>query len=261
MDLLRADRSTLVSAEWTLLSNIVHAHDRFSAIPFIRQQVDRVRLSPEFVPYETSNVLESVLLLYNSTKAFVTSTPDFRILTVTEQSSLLDRNLHGVMALTSIIFMRTAGIFETRRCLDGFGTVYGSPMIVHAQRIERDLDFDLTMLKVLLVILTFSSNCFVFDPQTATGKDSFLHGTFRLFGSQSVYVELLWKFMIYRYGYQDAVLRFSKLILLFLDIMKHCGEIHTTNDAHIHVVEGAIDQMKHALVIQQNDCEPLWGKS
>lgn len=261
LDLLQADRSTLISSEWTLLSNIIHAHDRFSAIPMVRDEVDRVRMGVNSIVFDTNKVLETVLLMYTSTKSFVTSTPDFRILTVNEQTSLLDRNFHGIMSLISIIFMRATGIFDTPSCLNVFNGVYGTRMIVHAQRIRRELDLDLTILKVLLLILSFSSNCFAFDLQTATEKDNFLHGTFRLFGSQNVYVELLWKFMIYRYGYQQTVIRFTKILLLFLDIMKHCGEIYTTNDVHHHLVEGAVGQMKHSLIMDKNDSELLWGKT
>jgi hypothetical protein len=261
LDLLRGDRSSLVSSEWTLLSNIVHAHDTFSAIPQVRRRVEQIFSSQSTSPFEVCDVLETVFLMYTSTKAFLSSSPDYRILTVSEQSSLLDRNLHGILSLVSIIFMRCAAIFDTPNCIDMFTDVYGVEKVHHARRLNSELDGDLTVLKVLLFILAFSSNCFIVDPQNAVKNDSFIFGTFRLLGSQNVYVELLWKYMLYRYGLRASVVRFAKLIELFLAIIKHCGQIYTENDTHQHLVDAVVNEMKQSLVIDQNGDDPLWGKT
>lgn len=257
MDLLRADRSTLLSSDWTLLSNIVHAHDTFSSIPQIRRRVEQVLPSA----FEVSDVLETVLLMYTSTKAFIGSSPDYRILTTSEQSSLLDRNLHGILSLVSIIFMRCAAIFDTPKCLGKFIQLYGMEKVGDARQINGELDGDLTILKVFLLILAFSSNCFIVDPQTVGKNDSFIFGTYRLLGSQNAYVELLWKYMLHRYGFQASVLRFAKLIELFLAIINHCAQIYTDNDTHHHLVDGVVNEMKQSLIIDQNDDELLWGKT
>ena len=63
----------------------------------------------------------------------------------------------------------------------------------------------------MLIILTFSSNLSVLTFPNKLPSDTFLLGTFRLLGSQNVYVELLWQYMLYRYGYNQTVIRFAYL--------------------------------------------------
>ena len=262
LDLLCGDRSSLLTSEWTLLSNIINAHDTFSAIPQVRRRVDQALGSQQLaLPYSVNDVLESVLLMYTSTKAFISSSPDYRVLTTLEQSSLLDRNLHGILSLVSILFMRHSGIFGNAQCLGMFARLYGAEKVHHALHIDGQLEMDFSLLKVLLLILAFSSNCFLVDAPPVEKRDIFLFGTFRLLGSQNVYVELLWKYLLYRYGFESSVLRFAKLIELFLAIIKHCSQIYTNNDTHQHLVDGVVKQMKQSLLSDQNADELLWGKT
>jgi hypothetical protein len=60
---------------------------------------------------------------------------------------------------------------------------------------------DLIFIKLILMKLTFSSNLFTVNEKKNFHEDNLLYGTFRLFGSQNVYVELMWNYMIYRYGF------------------------------------------------------------
>lgn len=198
--------------------------------------------------------------MFTSMQSFIESSPDFRILTVKEQYSLFERNLHGVIALYSALFFRTTGIIDNSKCVEAFATVYGLKMAVQAQRIDKKVDIDLTIIKLMLLILAFSSNCFITYRKEKIHKDGLLNGTYRLFGSQNVYVELLWKYMIYRYGYHDSVLRFFRLIEIFLDLVKYSGLIYIYNEPHRLLVEEVIEKAEQLLIVNQNEQKLLWGK-
>ncbi|CAF5128158.1 unnamed protein product [Rotaria sp. Silwood1] len=262
LDKSHNDPSSINKYEWTLLSNVIHAHDTFSTIPQIRRTIENLSVPLSFnMSYNVSDVLEIIILMYTSMKSFISSSPDFRILTINEQCSLFERNLHGIVALYSAHYFRTTGIIDTPKCLQAFSIVYGSEMMRQAKHINQQLDPDSTVIKLMLIVLAFSSNCFVVVNKEKPLLDSLLNGTFRLFGSQNVYIELLWKYLIYRYGYYESVIRFSRLIGLILNLVKYSVVLYTNNEFYYQLVNEILAQIKQSFTMDQDVQKPLWGKT
>ncbi|CAF1040472.1 unnamed protein product [Rotaria sordida] len=262
LDQSHNDPSCVSKNEWILLSNVIHAHDTSSAIPQIRRTIENLNAPFSLhVSYSVSNVVEVILRMYTSMGSFISSSPDFRILTINEQCSLFERNLHGIIALCSALYFRTTRIIDTPKCLEKFTLVYGSEIILQAKCINDQLDSDLTVIKLMLIILAFSSNCFIVLEKEKPQIDSLLNGTFRLFGSQNVYIELLWKYLIYRYGYYDSVIRFNRLIRVVLSLIKYSASVYTTNEFYYHLVNEVLAQIKQSFATNQNMQKPLWGKT
>ncbi|CAF3482076.1 unnamed protein product [Rotaria sp. Silwood1] len=262
LDKSHNDPSSINKYEWTLLSNVIHAHDTFSTIPQIRRTIENLSVPLSFnMSYNVSDVLEIIILMYTSMKSFISSSPDFRILTINEQCSLFERNLHGIVALYSAHYFRTTGIIDTPKCLQAFSIVYGSEMMRQAKHINQQLDPDSTVIKLMLIVLAFSSNCFVVVNKEKPLLDSLLNGTFRLFGSQNVYIELLWKYLIYRYGYYESVIRFSRLIGLVLNLVKYSVVLYTNNEFYYQLVNEILAQMKQSFTMDQDVQKTTMGKN
>ena len=86
--------------------------------------------------------------------------------------------------------------------------LYGNEVVQQVKMLSTQLDRDPISIKLMLLALAFSSNCFIRQHRRNMDRDSLLLGTFRLFGSQNVYVELIWKYLIHQYNYDEAVQRF-----------------------------------------------------
>lgn len=257
-----SDQSSLNKYERTLLSNIIHAHDIFSATLQIRHTVKECCASFSFhTSFNVSNVLEIITLMYTSMESFINSSPDFRILSIHEQYSLLERNLHGVIALCSVLLYRLTGIIDNPKCLQTFSIIYGLETMLQANSIDAQLDPDVTIIKIILIVLAFSSNCFMIVKREEIQMDGLVNGTFRLFGSQNAYVELLWKYMIYHYGHFDTVIRYSRLMRLVLYLIKHSSYIYTSNQFYSGLVDDILAQIKQSLITSQHIQKPLWGKT
>jgi hypothetical protein len=145
--------------------------------------------------------------------------------------------------------------------MEAFTNIYGPDMMLLVKKVNDRLDPDSTLIKLTLIVFAFSSNCFIVNKQENMERDSLLSGTFRLLGSQNVYVELLWKYMIYRYGYNKAVIRFTQLMQIFLCILKNLAIIHENNQTHQTLVDGIIEKTKQSLAINENQQTQLWGKT
>jgi hypothetical protein len=260
LDLLRNDRSSLTTAQWTLLSNVLHAYDTFSLLPTLHQILNNLSSSSYEVRFDARNALAIIGCIYTSMQSFVQSTPDFQILTVNEQWSLFERNLHGISGLCSSLVFRDTNFFENSECYQSYAVVYGSHVMKQSHRLIKQLDRNSTLLKLILITIAFSPNCFIVDVHENMNNDSLVHGAFRLLGSQNVFVELLWKYMLYRYGYHEAVLRFTGLIKHVLDMIRHAASIYMSNEVHHDFVDDVVDKTKETLIVNQNELIPLWGK-
>jgi len=250
-----------VNSEWTLLSNILHAYDTYSLVSQVCQTIDSLSTLPVELHSNVINPLEIIIQMFTSIQSFISSSPHFRVLTINEQISLFERNLHGVIGFYSTLFFRNTGILQNVKCMEAFTNIYGPDMMLLAKKVNDRLDPDSTLIKLTLIVFAFSSNCFIVNKQENMERDSLLSGTFRLLGSQNVYVELLWKYMIYRYGYNKAVIRFTQLMQIFLCILKNLAIIHENNQTHQTLVDGIIEKTKQSLAINENQQTQLWGKT
>jgi hypothetical protein len=205
--------------------------------------------------------IEAVELIVASIQSFVRSIPDFQILTISEQSSLLERNLHGIAGFDSGLVFRNSGVIDDSRFLAEAIKLYGFEAMCRTKRLENRLDPDSTLVKLMLVIFAFSSNCLILNVPKNMHNDSLLLGTFRLFGSQNVYVELLWKYMIYRYGYRETVIRFASLVKQVLDVIDHLAKVYVDSQVYQTIIDNDFDRNKPSFITNLNEHIPLWGNT
>jgi len=258
---LRNDKSLLTTSQWTLVSNVLHAYDRFSPISTYNCILKNLSLSSCETRFDAADVLKTASSAFTSLQSFISSTPDFQVLSLNEQQALLKRNLHGMGPFAATIAFRDTNFLRNSKCYSGFTAFYGSETAMRVEHIINQLDPESTLLKFILLVIFFSSNCFVVDIHENMYNDSFLLGTFRLFGSQNVYVELLWKYMLYRYDYHETVLRFTGLVKCVLDKIKQTSSLYMNNKIHNNLIYGVVEQSKESFIINQNEPVSLWGKT
>jgi hypothetical protein len=209
---------------------------------------------------DVQNSLNMMTSIYTSLQTFVNCTADFRIMTTAEQCSLIQRNMQGLLAFYCVFSFRESGVFHNKNTEKALLPLYGYDSVQRTKHICKLLDQDLTLVKLMLITLTFSSNCFMVTEEQNSTRDSLLYGTFRLFGSQNVYAELLWQYMIYRYDYWGAVRRFHTLIKIAVDALSLCSNIYDNNKVHQNLANEITEQIELTLKLNENEDTPLWGK-
>lgn len=261
MSLLCNDRSSLSTSDWRLLSNVLHAFDKFSVVPAIAHALDEFNGKQHIITVEVSEAFDIFASFYTSVQSFVTSSADFRILTLPEQQSLFQRNLHGLFNFCGTFMLRDAGIFESTRNENLIMPLYGYDTVRKARQITKRLCADSTLAKIMPIIFAFSTNCYTVNPEKNVHRDPLLSGSFRLLGSQNMYAEILWKYMLYRYQEGEAALYFAGLIKHMLDLITLSAGIYTDNVYHQQLVDEVVEQAKTTLIPADIDETPLWGKS
>ena len=252
--------SDLSASDQILISNIIHAFDAFSPVPEIRDAIDLFNISPTDFQFDISQSLCVMSIFYNSLQSFIGSIPDFKILTSVEQCSLFQRNMLGLLSLGGMYLMRASGVFEKPENEIILLPLYDPEVMQRAKVICQQMDDDPIPFKIMLVALAFSSNYYMLNDDGNINKDSLLLGTFRLFGSQNVYVELLWKYLVQTYGDYVAVQKFSTLMKQLLDTMTFAIDLYENNLIHQAFIDNIIEEMSNASLINEKATVPLWGK-
>jgi len=251
----------LNSSEWTHISNVVHAFDTFSPIPDIRRTIQEISISAYNSRFDLSQSLQIISSFSNFLQLFISSTPDFKILTASEQWSLLERNMLGLLSVGGSYLMRESGIFDRPEYEMVIVPLYGNEVVQQVKNLSTGLDCDPIIIKLILVAFAFSSNCFTKPNRGNIDKDSLLYGTFRLLGSQNVYVELIWKYLNHRYNFDESVQCFSILTKRLLDTLKLSIEIYENNQIYQRLIDEIIEQVQQSSIINEKTIIPLWGKS
>lgn len=242
-------RDEFTTSEKTLISNIRHAFERFSPIESIRNRLLNLTSSIDVL-----FVNELISSCYRSLHLFIRSIPDFQVLTFEEQTSLFQRNLFGVLFFGSLFLLRQSGLFQHSNSNEILLQLYGNESIESTKSIAEQMTSDSMTFQLLIIASIFSSNSHFLS--TNFNRDSLLFGTFRLFGSQNAYVELLWKYLIEKSSnYFHAVQLYSNLIRQFLDALRLAETIYVQNRIHQTSIDKILEQNEN---VQQR--VPLWGK-
>ncbi|CAF1015701.1 unnamed protein product [Adineta ricciae] len=261
LSLLSNDQSTLRTIDWTLLSNIIHAFDKFTLVTWMHQLITYANSSRLTVNLNVA--IDSVALIstfYTAVESFLHATADFQILTIAEQRSLFQRNLHGVFLFCATSMLRNAGILGNSRNQRIVVPVYGQAVVDRLSKISTTLNSNIPIVKLIHIVFGFSTNCFAVTYRKNADRDALLHGSFRLFGSQNVYITILWKYMVYQYGFQESVVRFSTLVGKMLDLISISSDVYNENAYHQILVDDLVENAQAALIANRNESIWLWGR-
>lgn len=102
-------------------------------------------------------------------------------------------------------------------------------------------------------------NCFSLividlDPVITNDRNSVFFNTKRLFEIQNIYIDIMFKYMIYRFGYQEASLRFAALIKSLID---HCMCIFRAMEvqAHEQLIQNVVKEIETVLTLTPSSNE------
>jgi hypothetical protein len=104
---------------------------------------------------------------------------------------------------------------------DSIETIANSSVVPVAKRLATQLDFDVIIMKLLLAILSFSTiNHTVYSNTSSIN----LSNIKQIIQIQDTYIELAWRYLLYKYNYEWAVKSFSLFIGVIFTIQEAISE-------------------------------------
>ncbi|CAF1963316.1 unnamed protein product [Rotaria magnacalcarata] len=218
LSLLQNDRSTLTTNEWTLLSNILHAFDEENALTRIQCSLDALSALPPKLRSKPIELMKLISQLYGNVGSLLEHSPDFHSLPFDARQLLLKHNLYIIGVMNGLYVGRELNVFDNTAVFNLTVRVYGPEYMIEMRRNIARYDHNGSLIKILLFIIGFSSNCSIVIYNDEEPY-SIVSSSINLVRIQNIYVTMLWKYLVYLYGFHAAVLKFSRLVKNAVDLM------------------------------------------
>ncbi|CAF1264819.1 unnamed protein product [Rotaria sordida] len=215
--------SILSSNDWIQLTNIRSAYEHFCLYPILRAEEEReeylntLPIKCRLKEHSFINVLNTRLV--SLTAFFHATISEFSVvINNNDRQWLIRTNLHYLFLFSSMDLMNISGNLihfdETKACYNVYLYVYGQDLLVRGQYLVHKLNnyigSDPIISKIMQIIL-FLSPCLVTNYLPAVSSyQPTLETILQIVHSQEQYTQILWSYLIYRYGEIEA----QKLFML-----------------------------------------------
>ncbi|CAF4624053.1 unnamed protein product, partial [Rotaria sp. Silwood2] len=124
-------------------------------------------------------------------------------------------------------------------------TISQSSAATFTKRVIHQLDPDNTFIKLVFAILTFSTiNYTIYRKNVHT---NFINITQTLL-VQDMYTDVTWRYLLYKYGYHQAVIRFSNLLRCLFTVTAAVVEAHES-EKFTEMIDSVIEQTEQTLCL------------
>lgn len=237
----------MASNEWTLLSNILHAFDEESALCRFESSLSALTSLPPKLRSKPIELLKLVGQLYGSVGSLIERSPDFTSLPLDARQLFLKHNLYIIGIINGLFLGRELNVFDNTVVHNAIVGMYGPDYMIEMRRNIAKYDPNGSLIKILILILAFSSNCSIVSYDNEE-HISIISSSIHLVRIQNVYVTMLWKYLVYLYGYSAAAIRFSRLVKNAVDIMSTLKSPPQTENRN-RVLETIVRETERKLVI------------
>ncbi|CAF4223112.1 unnamed protein product, partial [Rotaria magnacalcarata] len=119
---------------------------------------------------------------------------------------LLENNYNPLGTFNSFFVASEAHVLENEYACANCNEMYGDNYIKDSQRLAARMEPNETVVKMILMILGFSSNCSIVLPVHRFSSMMISSITSLILSRiQHRFIVLLWKYIVYQYGFKDGV--------------------------------------------------------
>ena len=213
MNLLRNDQSTLTLDHWNNLSNLVHCFDEHSGLTFANDYLQAQMNLPPKYRFKVSSVGTFLGQLMEQVQSVTEMNRDSQVISLRDRKLLLHNTAEYTTSFGCAFLFRETGLFDQPLYLQAAEVLLKENFIHFAKRLVEHLDSDVVFLKIIVALMSFfTSNYTVYIHEPPTNLDNAIS----IFHLENIYSDLVWRYLLYKYGHQQAVQCFSNLIRCFL---------------------------------------------
>ena len=209
MNLLRADQSTLTVDQWNLLVNLSHCYDDHTGLSFGEQYMSEQHNLPPKLRFKISSILELFQLVLDTTQSLYKNNEDFLSLSTNDRSILLHGTLLRTASISSNFIAYKIQLLNEPAYFDAIQVISPAGLVSVVRRLSQRLNFDMTVMKLFLAILSFSTFRYTIYPNSSSANFSNIQ---QILGIQDRYIEVTWRYLLYKYDHEQAVKYLSDFI-------------------------------------------------
>ena len=209
MNLLRTDQSTLTVDQWNLLSNLSHCYDDHAGLVIGERYMSDQNNLPHKLRFKSASVIELFQKALDKAQSLYQNNRDFLSLSADDRSILLHGTLSHTASISSNFIVYKIQLLNHPAYYDAIQVISPARLVSVAGRLSQRLNFDMIIMKLFLAILSFSTFRYTVYPNNSSANFSNIQQILRI---QDVYIEITWRYLVYKYNHQQAVKCFSDFI-------------------------------------------------
>jgi hypothetical protein len=197
--------------------------------------------------FRNITMIEFIQNILNESQSLYKSNKDFLSLSTDDRSVILHTTSKFVGSLSSNFIISKVRLMSCSAYFDTIGSISHPRVIKFAERVANRLDFDMTVMKLFLAILSFSTISYTVYSHSPPMNLSNIKEVLRI---QNAYIELLWRYLVYKYDFKTAVRCLSELIRCFFsihDALVISHDVQWLTDT----VDSLVQQTKQALSLDK----------
>jgi hypothetical protein len=263
LDLLNADRSSLNVNQWGLISNITHIYDVL--FEEHKQKLIHFQMHDEQKPVKLrlkiSKYQQLAATCFTFIVPFLERIPDYQTLELSNRLTLIHHNTTTLTGIHSHYMISVTEFlpYYNKNYVPIMNMIYGNELVFENEKLRQKSDSifhtDLFLVKLVLVIFAFSNvtPClsYTFNPTSKSMNDEMMFSK-TLFQIQNTYVDVLWRYMLFRFRDENLVVRlYSHIIYNCLHVQTFSNQVAEQNDLHKDMYDGFIELLEAKLNLQE----------
>ena len=201
--------------QWNFLSNLIQAYDLSHGIAFAEEFLREQSVLPLKFRFKYASVRQFLKDLSRKSSFILDENIDFGTLCSDDRMNLVTISRVPLTIFTTLIIVHQSRLLHQTGFVQSTENLFGSKLINLMEDFLDQLDFDLTLIKLIFFISLFS-----------TVNRSQLVDVKALLQIQNKYIELAWKYFLNKSDYQQTVLAFIKLLDCLFVLMKIFEEFY-----------------------------------
>ncbi|CAF1283122.1 unnamed protein product [Adineta steineri] len=245
LNLLNADLSTLTVDQWNLISNLSHCYDDHSGLSIGERYVREQHALPPRLRFKTTSMIVFIGTIFNEAQLLYKNNQDFLSLSLEDRSTLLHSTTAHTASLSSNFIFHQIGLMDCPTYYNSLEIITHASLIPTAKRIANRLDFDIIVIKLMLAILSFSTISYT---SYSNSPPVNLSNTKLILKIQDTYIDLTWRYLVYKYNYEQAIKCFSDLIRCLFAINQAMVEIEEIQ-WYTNMVDSFVQTTEQILIV------------
>ncbi|CAF1392429.1 unnamed protein product [Adineta ricciae] len=208
-NLLQSDESNFSIDQWNSISNLIHCYDEYGPFLMTQQYVSEQTQLPTKIRYKSSSINKFYVLVYMKIQQIFEKNDDYQSLCSQDRASLTHRAVKHASGYAAAVVIKQMKLYDDPLFFKISELLFNSHVMTSARSLNSYVDEDLTFNKLIVAALFFSTTYVtIFD---SSPIENFIDIR-RIIRIQDQYIELAWKYMVYKHDYRQSVLRFIQLL-------------------------------------------------
>ncbi|CAF1008314.1 unnamed protein product [Rotaria sordida] len=220
---LESDQSILNLNQWNLIANLVHCFDQHSGYVFVEHFLEEQNRLPVKLRFKYPSVCNFFTSMKRKIQFIFERNVDFLSLSHYDRTILLRTTVEYTSNVASMFILCQYKLCDYPLFYKSTEMIFKSSAAKFTRRIIDQLDPDNTFIKLILSILAFSTTNYTVYKKNMPIN---LTNIKAILPIQDMYTDLTWRYLLYRYGHYQAVIRFSNLLSCLFSGIEAIVEVH-----------------------------------